>query len=124
MFLDYRKAFDLVDRTYLWQKLLKTNINGKLLNVLQNMYNNAKSCVRVGNSTSTYFPCNVGVRQGDNVSPLLFALFLNDFKDFISTKYFGLPFIEENIVDSLNTNDMEIYCISNCFVYCMQMIQL
>ena len=44
---------------------------------------------------SEYFMCNVGVRQGDNPSPLLFALFINDFKDYISMTYTGL-----NISDS------------------------
>lgn len=30
-FIDYKKAFDLVDRSNLWMKLLESGINGKLL---------------------------------------------------------------------------------------------
>jgi hypothetical protein len=37
-FVDYSKAFDFIDRTYLWQKLLDSNINGKVLKVIRNMY--------------------------------------------------------------------------------------
>ena len=37
-FVDYSKAFDFVDRTYLWQKLLNSNLNGKVFNVIKNMY--------------------------------------------------------------------------------------
>jgi hypothetical protein len=37
--LDYRKAFDSVDRILLWQKLLRTSIDGNMLIVIQNMYN-------------------------------------------------------------------------------------
>ena len=36
---------------------------------------------------SDYFMCNIGVRQGDNLSPVLFALFINDFTEYVSTAY-------------------------------------
>ena len=44
-FVDYSKAFDFVNRTHMWQKLLSSNINGKVLNVIKNIYENAKSQV-------------------------------------------------------------------------------
>ena len=78
-FIDFRKAFDYINRSLLWHKLLSYNINGKLLNVVKNVYDKAKFCVKIDNLYSDYFPCNMGVRQGDNLSPLLFALFINDF---------------------------------------------
>ena len=34
-FIDYSKAFDTVDRTILWQKLLSLNIDGNLFNVIK-----------------------------------------------------------------------------------------
>ena len=46
-FIDYKKAFDLADRSSLWMKLLGNGINGKILNVIHNMYLNAKSCVKM-----------------------------------------------------------------------------
>ena len=88
-FIDYQKAFDSVDRSLLWQKLLSYNINGKLLTVIRQMYNRAKSCIKKDNMISEYFLCNIGVRQGDTLSPLLFALFINDFNQYISTAYRG-----------------------------------
>ena len=94
-FIDYQKAFDSINRTLLWEKLLSYRINGKVYNVIKNMYMNVKSCIKKDNMISEYFMCNVGVRQGDNLSPLLFALFINDFKDYISTAYNGL-----NVSDS------------------------
>ena len=39
---------------------------------------------------SDYFMCNIGVRQGDNLSPVHFALFINDFTEYVSTAYGGL----------------------------------
>ena len=88
--IDYRKPFDSINRPLLWQKLLSYNINGKLYNVVKNMYDKAKSCVKIGNLYSDYFPCNIGVRQGDNLSPLLFALIINDFSHYVGESYKGL----------------------------------
>ena len=48
------------------------------------MYENAKSCIFVNGVKTDYFPCNVGVRQGENLSPLLFSLYMNDLSNFIS----------------------------------------
>ena len=56
-FIDYSKAFDTVDRTLLWQKLLSLNIDGNFFNVINNMYDMAKSCVRQNNLISEYCLC-------------------------------------------------------------------
>ena len=109
-FVDYSKAFDFVNRTYLWQKLLQSNINGKVFKVIKNMYKNAKSQVSVKNALSDTFPCQVGVRQGENLSPLLFALFLNDFKIFLSDKYQGLKSMTDSVLSQLNTF-LYIFCL-------------
>ena len=45
------------------------------------MYLNIKACVSVDGANSVFFLCNTGVRQGDNLSPVLFALFMNDLED-------------------------------------------
>ena len=34
-FIDYSKAFDTVDRTLLWQKLLSLNLDGNFFNVIK-----------------------------------------------------------------------------------------
>ena len=47
------------------------------------MYKNIKSCVKFANKTSDFFYILHGVRQGENLSPLLFCLFLNDLEDFL-----------------------------------------
>ena len=88
-FIDYEKAFDTIDRAALWGKLLETNINGNVFKVIFNMYENAKSCVKNETMISGIFACNMGVRQGENLSPLLFSIFLNDFQNTLSEKYNG-----------------------------------
>ena len=109
-FVDYSKAFDFIDRTYLWQKLLNSNIDGKVFNIIRNMYANAKSHVSLYNKLSEAFSCQVGVRQGENLSPLLFAIYLNDFKEFLSTKYEGLKEISSSMSEELNVY-FKIFCL-------------
>ena len=116
-FIDYKKAFDLVNRTMLWSKLISHGINGKILRVIYNLYDSAKSCVQEGPDISGLFPCNTGVRQGENLSPLLFALYLNDFELSISKKFKGLDLLSREIKNALNDDDVEYFVRIFCLLY-------
>ena len=107
-FIDYQKAFDTINRTALWGKILKSEINGNIFNVIFNMYQNAKSCVKEQTLMSGIFACNMGVRQGENLSPLLFSMFLNDFAIDLSKKYSGLTEIN-SLSRILGTNEIEFF---------------
>ena len=85
-FVDYEKAFDKVWHLGLWQKLLNSGIGGNLLNVLRSMYSNLVSCVSSNNINSDMFSILQGVRQGENLSPFLFALYINDLEKFMTEK--------------------------------------
>ena len=109
-FVDYAKAFDTINRHALWVKLIACNINGKLINVIYNMYNNAKSCIKIDNFVSPFFQSHVGVRQGENLSPLLFAIFLNDLESKLKNDGVpGLDFLNSLIIKHLSTDDVEIW---------------
>ena len=108
-FIDYRKAFDLIDRSSLWSKLISNGINGNVIRVVYNMYENAKSCVKLGRGISNFFACNIGVRQGENLSPLLFAVYLNDFEYFVSRHYKGLDMCASEIRNHLSNDDVEVF---------------
>ena len=84
-FIDLKQAFDRVWREGLWEKLSVYHINGKCLKIIQSIYRNIKSCVIVNNNKTYFFLSNIGVRQGENLSPFLFNIFLNDL-DFFSEK--------------------------------------
>ena len=49
------------------------------------MYQDLKSMILVNNQQSILFPCNNGIRQRENLSPVLFSLYLNDLEDCLSS---------------------------------------
>ena len=107
-FIDYKKAFDSVNRSFLWQKLLTHHVNGKMFKIIHSLYDNAKSCVRMGHAKSESFVSNVGVRQGENLSPILFSIFLNDLSEFISHAYNGLNEVSEMSKILLSNDEIEV----------------
>ena len=77
-FTDFSKAFDYVVRDVLWFKLLQFGIRGKMLDIIESMYKNVKSQVKINDKLSESFSCMTGDRQGECISPFLFAIYLND----------------------------------------------
>ena len=74
-----------MQRGLLWGKLLNSGVNGKVLRVIRDMTAKAKSCVKTRHGLSQFFVSNVGLRQGGNLSPVLFSLFLNDVNGFLTS---------------------------------------
>ena len=110
-FVDFTKAFDNIWRVGLWQKLLKHGIEGKIFKVITNMYNGIKSCITINGASSGYFTCEKGVRQGENLSPLLFAIYLNDLENFMNTS--GCRGIEIDV----QNNEFTIFVILFVILY-------
>ena len=77
-FVDFRKAFDTVDRELLWEKLMMYGITGNFLNCLKAMYQGYECSVEVNHQCTPYFSVDQGVKQGCLLSPSLFNLFIND----------------------------------------------
>lgn len=80
-FIDFKKAFDRVWHEGLWQVLRNYNFNNNLIQVIQSLYTNSSSAVRINNTTGELFKTSVGVRQGCLLSPVLFNVFLENIMD-------------------------------------------
>ena len=62
----------------LWLKLAKCGVTGKLLNLIKSMYSKLKSSVKHDGNFSDFFSCNIGLVQGESLSPFLYAMHVND----------------------------------------------
>src|SRR5678815_4452599 len=79
-FIDLEKAFDIIQRERLWMVMEDPvyGINKKLIRIIRNMYENPINTVRTEMGKEKWFETKTGVRQGSVLSPLLFALYLDN----------------------------------------------
>ena len=71
-FLDYYKAFDTMEHEILFQALRKIGFGDAFCRMVQMLYINGNSSIKLSNGTSPRFFLKRGVRQGCPVSPYLF----------------------------------------------------
>ena len=74
-FIDIKKAYDRVWRDGLWARLADIGVRGKMWRIIRMMYSSTSSSVFAGGKDSDFFDFDLGVRQGDVSSPLLFSIF-------------------------------------------------
>ena len=95
-FVDFMKAFDSIHHRLLLYKLQNIGIKGTMYNMIKAMYTNATSAVQIENFTTDWFPIKTGIRQGDSLSPTLFAIFINDLAIEIKEKHKGIK-VNDNL---------------------------
>lgn len=76
LFIDFAKAYDSINRKYLWKALRKLNLPEKLIRMAQLSTINTHNYVRIGEQLSKPFEANTGLKQGDALAPMLFNLAL------------------------------------------------
>ena len=64
MSLDQRKAFDLVDRKFMFRVLEKMNFNNDVLAVIKTLYHQTSTSVQVNGHLSGDIELHQGVRHG------------------------------------------------------------
>jgi hypothetical protein len=75
-FVDLEKAFDRVPRQVVWWALRSLGVDEWIVSVIQAMYEDATTAVKLNGRESKGFKVKVGVHQGSVLSPLLFIIVL------------------------------------------------
>ena len=126
VFLDIEKAFDIVRTNTLLLKLLKCGVQGFMFNFLKAFLSNRTFQVRVSSTPSQVKVLQNGVPQGSVLSPLLFAIMINDlpscfnssaalFADDLCLWEVGTDIPHLNKLTQTSLNKVETWCETNGF---------
>ena len=97
-FIDFQKAFDSIWHIGLFYKLLESGVGGKTYDIVKSMYTGNKCGIKIGNQRTDFFIQERGVRQGCNLSPTLFNIYINELA----------TMLEQSSVPGLMLQDKEV----------------
>ena len=81
IFLDFKRAFETINRNIPLQKLLKYGIENEELMWFRSYLTNRKQITRVNNTESSPIENKYGVPQGSILGALLFIIYINDVEE-------------------------------------------
>ena len=101
LFLDFKRAFDLVNHSILLDKMYEYGVHNTELAWFKNYLSDRSQCVCYNGKLSTFRDVGMGIPQGSILGPLLFVIFINDICD--------LNF-EQNTKICLYADDTALFC--------------
>ena len=108
-FIDLKAAFDSVYRDCLWHILHPIDIQPKIMRVLERMYTDTSSCVRINNTLSDWFTISSGVRQGCVAVPGLFNCIIDYLMENVSAMVPGIELGPYHLTDVEYADDATIF---------------
>lgn len=105
LFIDFEKAFDSVNREFMWKVLDLYGVPGKLLNLVKELYRDCECKVIHCGKTGDGIPLQQGVRQGCILSSLLFITVLDCIMLTVNAKPRGIKWTMHSWLEDLDFAD-------------------
>ncbi len=106
LFIDFQKAFDLVDSKLLLKLLEKLGFDEKSLNLISNYLSERTQIIKLSTDHETVYSdgsyLKLGVLQGSVLGPLFFSIFINDLSQYLN-----------EIKAKMFADDITLYLVAN-----------
>ena len=109
IYMDFRKAFDVVPHRRLVGKLKSYGISKEITNWVVSFLSDRFQTVTVNGAESTERPVLSGIPQGSVLGPMLFVIYINDLPDSVLGDPLSFLFADDTKL--FNT----INCVDDCF---------
>ena len=106
VFIDFRKAFDVIDHRLLLKKLSAYGASQKSVAWFQSYLEGRRQFVKLGQITSEQQSVKQGVPQGSILGPVLFLLFVNDMPLYLKNTTIDIYADDTTLSLSTNWNDI------------------
>ena len=105
-FIDFSRAFDLMNRDIIFYKLIKSGLHGRVINTLRNLYTKTYFRVKQGGYLKDIILQEVGVNQGGNASPIIFRKYLAYLRNYLNENTGVILSEDEILVYLLGADDL------------------
>ena len=118
-FVDFSFAFDFINRDLLIHVLAKFGIKNNFIRIMEALLTNTESAIKFNGKTTRWFPTKAGIRQGQNDSTTLFALYVNSLADKIKNLNLGIKIGDTEISILMYADDIILIAETQEGLQCM-----
>jgi len=107
--VDMRRVFDGINRSFLWHKLAKLGIKGKMLQISRSMYESVRCKIKHCDKFTDFLDIKIGLKQGCVCSPIYYAMFVEDLELYLqNSTTSGLSIDDVTLMLLMYADDMAI----------------